>query len=362
MKTNLKDLRNSINGRCMSLINDGWYNCGDLLEHDLTNFINEKLFLYDIKDEFKIDYYFSLDDLEKLLIWAKNDIGIDYKIILDINNLLWNNNNVSNNNKKYINDFNIDIITTICNKFASTVIHMFYDYDYDTLSNDKLPVDWLHDLYMCLDKNELSKMIFDYPDFANKKYKKLNIFFDLNYKSNKLNKIRKRVDIIDNSKLLNIDINELNFQDSQKIDDFINMYESSLKEFFEIKIKELLKDKKYNRCVNKFSTEELNNNIKKISEVILGDNTKNNIYFLNYDKKKDIYYLCCYEITIHYNCYQDKINNINKHVYVLNEYKKYEVPTKNILIEIGKEKCNWYRDSSLLGCSFTLYSGYFNNI
>jgi hypothetical protein len=31
--------------------------------------------------------------------------------------------------------------------------------------------DWYHDLYTCLDKNELSKMIFDYPDFANKKYK-----------------------------------------------------------------------------------------------------------------------------------------------------------------------------------------------
>jgi hypothetical protein len=28
--------------------------------------------------------------------------------------------------------------------------------------------DWYHDLYTCLDKNELSKMIFDYPDFANK--------------------------------------------------------------------------------------------------------------------------------------------------------------------------------------------------
>ena len=53
---------------------------------------------------------------------------------------------------------------------------------------------------MCLDKmNYLND--FDYPILL--KNIKIKYIFDLNYKSNKLNKIKK-VDIIDNSKLLNI--------------------------------------------------------------------------------------------------------------------------------------------------------------
>ena len=223
--------------------------------------------------------------------------------------------------------------------------------------------DWYYDLYKCLDKNELSKMIFDYPDFANKKYKKLNIFFEPNYKSTKLDIIRKTSDIIiDNGRLVNIDINKLNFKSNNDVNNFIIMYEASLKEFFKIKIKELLSNRKYDKCVSKFSEEELDDNIKIIVDHLLGDYTDNTVYFLNYDSKENIYYLCYYTILMHHGYDKNKINSVIEDIYVLNDNGNYDVANKNILIEIGKENCNYYKDISLLGCAFTLYSGYFDDL